>query len=139
MSTGPTRLNGKPGMEQQSELDGRAEAGIDRVEAEAAEGEELAVADRARPGEWSGQHPINLRLSVPLPFFRFYVTIVAGRERRSPARRAEERRKHPILTAGNLFLMTYGGAVLAIALGAIAMLATLMVIQQLFEIEIFLS
>ncbi len=125
-------------MEQQSELNGRAEAAIDRDEAEAAEGEDLAAEERANLRQWSGEHPINLRLSVPLPFFRFYVTIVAGKERRSAARRAEERRRHPILTAGNLFLMTYGGAVLAIALGGIAMLATLMVIQQLFEIEIFL-
>ena len=127
-------------MEQQNELDGRAETADAAIgdEGEAAVGEDLAAADRARPGRWSGEHPVNLRLSIPLPFFRFYVTIVAGRERRSAARRAQERRKHPILTAGNLFLMTYGGAVLAIALGAIAMLATLMVIQQLFEIEIFL-
>ena len=127
-------------MEQHNELDGRAEAAEAAIcdEGQAAEGEGLAGANRARPAQWSGEHPVNLRLSVPLPFFRFYVTIVAGRERRSAARRAEERRKHPILTAGNLFLMTYGGAILAIAVGAIAMLATLMVIQQLFEIEIFL-
>ncbi len=128
-------------MEQQPELDRRSEqaAAAIRGNGQAAAGEDKPTAEDAERRDWSGEHPINLRLSVPLPFFRFYVTIVAGKERRSAARRAEERRRHPILTAGNLFLMTYGGAILAIALGSIAMLATLLVIQQLFEIEIFLS
>ena len=92
----------------------------------------------AESKEWTDQHAVNLRLSVPLPFFPFYVTIVAGKERRSGQRRKEERRKHPIFTAGNLLVMGYGAAVLAIALGAIAMFATLLIIQRLFEIEIFL-
>jgi len=54
---------------------------------------------------WSSDHPVNLRLSLPLPFGRYYVTLVAGKERRCAERRAEERRKHPLLTPGNVIFL----------------------------------
>ena len=58
---------------------------------------------------WDGDHPVNLRLSIPLLFKRYYVTIVAGEERRSPERLAEEREKHPLTTTANMiFLFTVG-------------------------------
>ena len=75
----------------------------------------------ARSREWSSAHPINLRLSLPLVFGRYYVTIVAGRERRSAARLAEERKKHPVATAGNLLFL--------VTIGTVAGLAFLSVIQ----------
>lgn len=89
--------------------------------------------------EWQGQHAINLRLSVPLPFFPFYLTIVAGREKRGKKRRQQDRKKHPLLTFGNMLLMGYSGMTIAIALGTMATLATIFVIQRLFEIEIILK
>lgn len=52
--------------------------------------------------DWSDAHPVNIRLTIPFFSRSFYVAIVAGVERRSRARRVEERRKHPLLTAGNL-------------------------------------
>ena len=36
---------------------------------------------------WASDHAVNIRLSIPLVFRRFYVTIVAGTERRDRERR----------------------------------------------------
>ncbi len=72
--------------------------------------------------EWSG-HPVNIRLTIPLPFRSFYVTIVAGPERRSQERRASERKKHPLITAGNVLVyMMIGGVCGLAALGIIHLL-----------------
>jgi hypothetical protein len=59
--------------------------------------------------EWSGDHGINIRLTIPLIVTKYYLTIVAGKERRGPERQAEERKKHPIWTIGNtVFLAILG-------------------------------
>ena len=72
--------------------------------------------------EWSG-HPVNIRLTIPLPFRSFYVTIVAGPERRSQERRASERKKHPLITAGNVLVYMMIGGVCGLAvLGIIQLL-----------------
>jgi len=75
-----------------------------------------------RPGakEW-WQHPVNIRVSVPLGIGRYYVTIVAGRERRSRERLVAERHKHPLISIGNLGVI--------FAFGAICGLAALAIIQ----------
>lgn len=58
--------------------------------------------------DW-GQHPLNLRVTLPLPFRRWYVTLVAGPERRSTERLTAERDKHPLDTLPNLmFLLSIG-------------------------------
>ena len=46
-------------------------------------------------GAWTPNHPVNFRISIPLLVGRYYVTIVAGPERRNAARRRDERRRHP--------------------------------------------
>ncbi|MDH5188441.1 MAG: hypothetical protein OEW37_05725 [Rhodospirillaceae bacterium] len=55
-----------------------------------------------KQGGWKS-HPINFRFSLPFFGKRFYLTLVAGGEQRSPQRISEERAKHPVLTAGNVF------------------------------------
>ncbi len=70
----------------------------------------------AHAREWSSAHPVNLRLSLPHFFGRYYLTVVAGRERRSVARLAEERRKHPLATAGNLLFLAASGTLAGLAL-----------------------
>lgn len=70
---------------------------------------------------WSNEHPVNLRMSIPLPHGRYYVALVAGKERRSAARRAADARNRPLATWGNL------GAVFV--LGVISGLAALALIQ----------
>ena len=64
--------------------------------------------------EWSG-HPVNIRLTIPLPFRSFYITIVAGPERRSKERRVSERKKHPLITAGNVLVYMMIGGVCGLA------------------------
>lgn len=71
--------------------------------------------DGAVAGEWSSNHPINLRLSIPLPFTRVYLTVVAGPERRSAARRAQDRLAHPRGRAGNLLFVAGVGAMVGLA------------------------
>ena len=62
-----------------------------------------------QPREWSRNHAVDLRITIPLFFGRYYLTIVAGKERRSRSRLQEERQKHPLRTAGNtLFLLAFG-------------------------------
>ena len=47
-------------------------------------------------------HPVNVRFSLPFFGRRFYFTMVAGNEQRSPVRIAEERAKHPVITVSNV-------------------------------------
>ena len=81
-------------------------------------------AARLGPGgrAWSAEHAVNVRLSVPLPVARWYVTILVGRERRSDNRRASERRKHPLTKSGNVAF--------ALAVGSLIGLAVLMAIRM---------
>ena len=65
-----------------------------------------------------GEHSINIRISI---FGRFYVTIVAGRERRSPDRRIDERQKHPLDTLGNTLATLAFSTTLGLALYALLM------------------
>ncbi len=59
--------------------------------------------------DWSSNHAVNLRITIPFLVNTYYLTIVAGTERRSRERRAEERRKHPLLTVGNVSVMAVLG------------------------------
>lgn len=52
------------------------------------------------PTTWVS-HPIDIRLSLPFIASRFYFTIVAGREKRRPDRRAGDRCAYPLMTIGN--------------------------------------
>lgn len=54
-------------------------------------------------------HPVDIRLSLPLPFGRYYLTLVAGPERRSSDRLANDRRERPLMTFGN-FLFLFASA-----------------------------
>jgi hypothetical protein len=74
--------------------------------------QEAAIRAAATRNPWV-DHPVDLRLSLPLPFGRIYLTLLAGRERRSAARRRSER--HPLDSLGNV----------CFAAGATVMLAAL--------------
>lgn len=76
---------------------------------------------------WSS-HPINIRLSVPMFHRRFYVTLVAGQERRRHERRKAERSDHPLLTAGNVFF-TLGLATLFTIMALAALIAQSAIIE----------
>ncbi len=65
---------------------------------------------------WENDHPVNIRLSIPVFFARYYVTIVAGKERRSRERLASEYRKHSSLKVGNVIVIVAVQIVCCIAL-----------------------
>ncbi len=90
------------------------------------------IAQRNAPGgeSWD-RHPVNLRLSIPLPVGRYYVTLVAGKERRGTERLASERRKHPLLTFGNVAVFFGLGCVCGLALLALFQFASAYVLTQL--------
>jgi hypothetical protein len=87
---------------------------------------EPGITNRKTPSAvpWECDHPINLRLSIPLPFKRYYVTIVIGEERRRAERLSAERRKHPLVTRGNLFFFALVGTVIGLACLALIQFAT---------------
>ncbi len=61
--------------------------------------------------------PVDLRFTLPVPGRPVFLSVVAGRERRSEARLQEERRRHPLHTAGNiLFMLTSLTGIYAVAL-----------------------
>ena len=69
---------------------------------------------------------------------RLYVTLVAGKERRCKGRRRAERKKHPLGTLGNAFLFSTTSALIGLASLAVLIAATVIVIRQLFDIDITL-
>ncbi len=93
----------------------------------------IPASSRENPGgeSWGNDHAVNIRLSIPLLFSRYYVTIVAGKERRSRERQASERQKHPVLKQGNLVFAAGCGLVIGLAMLSLFQLATAHVLQQL--------
>jgi hypothetical protein len=57
--------------------------------------------------EWSSDHPLNIRVSIPLGVGRYYITLVAGKERRARARLAVDRRQNPLDTPGNVLFLAF--------------------------------
>ena len=74
-----------------------------------------AAGERREAREWGSDHPVNIRLSIPLGFGRYYLTVLGGKERRSAERLAAERKKHPLLKAGNIAVFA-----VVIALGTVS-------------------
>jgi len=96
---------------------------LDRLPAHVAESltteQRIAIVEAARE-YWLGRPPVNIRISARLPFGRYFLTILAGPERRSLERLRVERRRHPWRTRPNFLfivvaaLLFYGAAVLAL-------------------------
>ena len=106
----------------------------ERLERETREGhsDNSSASVRKAPGgePWGNDHPVNIRLSIPLIFTRYYVTIVAGKERRSGERMASERKKHPLMKLGNLAVMAACGTVCGLAALSMFQLATAYVLLR---------
>ena len=66
--------------------------------------QEDAIRAAAQRDVWQ-TNPVDLRLVLPSPFGRFYLTLIGGRERRSAARLAIERARHPLVSATNLAII----------------------------------
>ena len=75
--------------------------------------EQLGALDAALDYNNPTPHPVNLRVTL---FGLFYLVVLAGPERRTPDRRAEERERYPLRSRGNIALLTVI-AILGLALG----------------------
>ncbi len=73
-------------------------------------------------------HPVDLRITVPVPGRPLFLSVLAGPERRSKDRRSIERRRHPLHTIGNIVFL--GSSLFGVyALGLMAFLAAGSVLQ----------
>ncbi len=94
---------------------------------------EPGITERESLGKppWESDHPINLRLTIPLLSERYYLTIVAGEEHRKSERLAAERQKHPLVTRGNLAFFALVGTVIGVACFALIQFATRFLFDQI--------
>jgi len=77
-----------------------------------------AISEERRKTGW-GKHPVDIRLSIPLPFTRTYMVLTLGSDKRSKERIREDRRTHPLMRAGNLVVLALGlGLAVLAAIGA---------------------
>lgn len=67
-----------------------------------------------------GAHAVDLRLSLPIGRRRFYLVLLAGRERRGRARIAVDRPARPLWTVANAVVLILFALMLA-ASGAVAL------------------
>ncbi len=93
---------------------------------------EPGITERESLGKppWESDHPINIRLTIPLLSERYYLTIVAGEEHRKSERLSGERRKHPLVTRGILVLFALVGTVVGMAGLALIQFATRYFLDQ---------
>jgi len=69
-----------------------------------------------------GAHSIDLRFSVPLPWRRYYVVLLVGKERRDPERLRLERLLYPLNLLTSAFAFIAFLSVIAVPLLALAYL-----------------
>lgn len=105
-------------------LDSGAARLLDRLPVEIAQGltpEQKAAIAAVLTGRSGRSLPVNLRLSVPIFGWRLFFTVLAGHDQRSAERRANERARHPVHTAGN-FLFVVAGAMVFYAVALVGFL-----------------
>lgn len=74
--------------------------------------EQRALLREALPGRTWTQHPIDLRFSLPWFGRGVFVTLIAGREKRSAERRMTDRARYPLHRVGNVAFMLAVAALL---------------------------
>ncbi|MEP4378168.1 MAG: hypothetical protein ABJ215_15345 [Alphaproteobacteria bacterium] len=73
-------------------------------------------------------HPVDLRVTVPVPGRPVFLSVLAGPERRSKTRRSVERTRHPLRTIGNIIFL--GSSLVGVyVLGLVGFLAAGSVLQ----------
>ena len=92
---------------------------LEEAEPAAGKQETQTPAEQAETGEAWGTHPINIRITIPLPFGRWFFTFIGGPERRAPERRAKEREKHPLMTFGNVVFLFAIGTILGLGIAVV--------------------
>lgn len=79
----------------------------------------LAIRQAAEEMAW-GEHPIDIRLSLPWPGGRRYVVLLGGRDQRGPAKRLQRHTRTSAVRVGNL---ASGFVLLGLGLVTTALLA----------------
>ena len=111
-------------MQQELQYQGSGAAAVENSAAYAEDTAAYATDDargsdvptQAEDDAWRVEHAINVRMTIPLPLTSYYLTIVGGKERRNPDRRADERYKHPLVTKGNIAFLSVLGLTTGLAL-----------------------
>jgi hypothetical protein len=112
-ATGPT---GHPGADLLSRLPKDV---LDSLTAE----QRAALWSAAHQPSWR-RYPVNIRLSMPWFGERWFLTVVAGADRRNAERLMRERLLHPLRTAGNIaFLIGLVVLLHALAFGVVFLLS----------------
>ncbi|MEM9452476.1 MAG: hypothetical protein AAGA75_28710 [Cyanobacteria bacterium P01_E01_bin.6] len=91
--------------------------------------DQLTALEDAITQTWRN-HPIDVRLTIPLLWQKFYVVVVAGPERRSKERLKEERDTHPIWKPSNLIFIIL---IISLAIGLIVGVMQLNQLNQNFS------
>lgn len=79
-----------------------------------------AIQHAAEDMSW-GRHPLDIRLSLPFFARCYYVTVIAGAEKRGAARRRRDRQRYPLRTVANVFFFV--GIAVAVYVAALLALA----------------
>lgn len=98
---------------------------LDRVPSHVADSftpeQRAALYGALKPKSWS-PHPVNIRLTIPFFGRSYFLTIVAGHEKRSKERLRRQKRIFPLQRVGNiLFLLGLTGLAMAAAFGLLAL------------------
>jgi len=87
---------------------------------------------RGKPSEANAGHKVNVRLSLPSPFGRIYITLLAGREKRNLDRLSRERADHALWTLGNVLFFSVASAFLFV-LSVTGLFAALLLFTSVVE------
>lgn len=82
-----------------------------------------AIADAVVAGA-KNSPPVNIRLGIQLPFGRWFVSVLAGRERRSRERIERDRAARPLKTVSNAVFVFAGMMILYVVAAIAALLYT---------------
>ena len=89
------------------------------IRASFSDGQRAALSEALNSSTWRRQS-VDIRLSLPLLTNRYFMTFVAGRERRPGLRRKAERVFHPLGTVGNTLFM---GAITTLICSVVLLIA----------------
>jgi hypothetical protein len=93
--------------------------------------ESISSNDQGEAAAWADAHPVNIRVSLPFFGKRFYLTLVAGQERRAVERLKAERAKNPLATRANIIFLGACGVVAGLAVVSIFQMFSVSLLQEI--------
>lgn len=93
--------------------------------------EQVAAIQRAFGSEnWTRRHPLDLRVTLPIPGLRFYIVLLAGEEKRSKQRLQYTKVLYPLWTPSNIIFLLGLFSILSICT-----VATLYSLSSIFHLR----